>query len=180
MRIEPKPEQRASRLMELLRSVAADRGAMAELRCAWSEVRRSRAWPWLGRVGLIGDVVAETVAGAFGYHPEESREDNFGTACRRLAGRQTGAEQRFAALLRSNRAEACLRIRPLILALRSAGIALNHEQLASDLWYWGDAVRRRWAQEFWVGASEQAEPGNVVAAEASEEASGRESRHVSD
>lgn len=144
------PDQKAARLMSVLRGAAADRGAMADLRCAWSETRRSRAWPWLGRAGLIGDLVAETVAGAFGYHPEECRKGNFGTACRQMAREHAGAAHRFARLLRASRLEVCLMIRPLILALRSTGTPVNHERLASDLWYWSDAVRERWAREFWT------------------------------
>jgi hypothetical protein len=155
---EEQIRKQAAQLMAVLRSAEEDRGAMADLRCAWSKARRSRAWPWLGRAGLIGDPVAETVAGAFGYHPAPGGESNFGNACEELSREHAGAEQRFARLLDADRAGACLLVRPLILALRSFGIPLDHRQLYIDLWLWGDETRARWARAFWVPEAARPEP----------------------
>lgn len=151
---QDKIQDKARRLMNRLRSLQNDRGAMADLRCAWSPTRRYRVWPWLAAPDLIGDNVAETVAGALGYHPLETTGGNFGTACCKLALEHAGAEQRFVRLLDADRTEACSLIRPLVLAIRSVAIPVNYEQLSIDLWLWGEGVKIRWAREFWTEPSQ--------------------------
>jgi len=148
-------EETARRLKDLLLSLEKDRGAMADLRCAWSQTRRSRAWPWLGSIGLIGDRAGETVAGAFGYHPLTEEQGNFGSACKKLSPKHAGAEQRFARLLDADRESLCDLVRPLILAMRSAGIAVNHRQLYIDLRLWGERTRVAWAKEFWTSEGQE-------------------------
>jgi hypothetical protein len=163
---ETRVKEMAGKLMDLLISLQDDRGAMADLRCAWSQTKRSRAWPLLGRAGLIGDRVGETVAGAFGYHPSLADEGNFGTACKKLLQEHAGAEQRFARLLDADRDNLCDLVRPLILAMRSVEVALNYRQLYIDLKFWGERTRVAWAREFWIreaeegnGGPKEAEPG---------------------
>ena len=160
-------KETARKLMDMLSSLQENRGAMADLRCAWSQTRRSRAWPLLGRVGLIGDRAGETVAGAFGYHPLTEDQGNFGTACKKLLQEHAGAEQRFARLLDADRDDLCDLVRPLILAMRSAEVGLNYQQLYIDLNFWGESTRVAWAKEFWTsGAEEGAEEGTEAALEA--------------
>lgn len=145
------PPERAAALLALLRSVQHDRGAMSYLRCALAPARRHRAWPWLARIGGIDDPVAETIAGCYAYHPEETPHGNFGDTCRILAGQHNSFDARFRRLLACDREELCVRIRPVVLAAKSKGIPVNYEMLGADLLWWGDRVRTRWAQAYWGG-----------------------------
>jgi len=134
---------------------------MSNLRCAVIPARRHRAWPLLSRVGGIGDPVIEAVAGCYAFHPEETFNGNLGDTCRRLAGTHTSFDARFRRLLPCDRNELCERIRPVVLAARSQGVPVNFETLIADMLWWGDRVRTRWAQAYWVGA--QAEDSSTPA-----------------
>src|SRR5437764_6315094 len=92
------PRQTAGAVLDYLRRVKNDRGAMAELRRALSPAQRHRAWPLLARVSGIGDPRIEVVAGLFAYHPDESHSGNLGTTCRRLTDGSASFEGRFARL----------------------------------------------------------------------------------
>jgi len=104
----------------------------------------------LAHVGGIDDPRCETVAGLFAYHPEESSSGNLGTTCRRLSSEHNTFEGRFRRLLACDRNDICEHIRPVVLAARAKGVRVNYEQLFADLFYWGDAVKARWAAEFWA------------------------------
>lgn len=167
-------DRRAGQLLERLRAASADRGQMADLRCAWSRARQVRAWPFLGPLGLIDSEPALTVAGGFGYHPETAPEGTFGTACRRLA--RSGSfsadvvSRRLQRLLAADRSEACRLVRPLILAMRSAGVPVNYHRLFTDLTYWTTRIRQRWAAEFWAPGAAASGAGDGV--QGAEEAAG--------
>jgi CRISPR type I-E-associated protein CasB/Cse2 len=149
------PKDRARRLLEYLRRFKNDRGAMAYLRCALSSspAKRARAWPLLAPVGGVDEPRVETVAGLCAWHPDETREGNLGTSCRLLAAENKSFDGRFRRLLTCGRDEICVRVQPVVLAARPKGIRVNYEELFADLCYWSDAVKARWAREFW-GAPE--------------------------
>ncbi len=145
------PKNAARHLLEYLRGMANDRGAMADLRCALSpsSAKRARAWPLLARVGGVGDPRVETVAGLFAWHPEESKDGNLGTTCRRLREQNESFDARFRRLLSCDRDEIYSRLRPVVLAARPRGIPINYEELFADLCYWSGRVKERWAREYW-------------------------------
>jgi CRISPR type I-E-associated protein CasB/Cse2 len=122
---------------------------MADLRCALSPARLPRAWPLLAPVAGVGNPRVETVAGLFASHPQETNAGNLGTTCRLLADENSTFEARFQRLLACDRDEICDRLRPVVLAARPRGIPVNYEQLFADLRYWSDAVKARWAREYW-------------------------------
>jgi CRISPR system Cascade subunit CasB len=162
---EPNPPQAAARLLTYLRQLKHDRGAMADLRCALNPAKLPRAWPLLAHVGGIGNPRVETIAGLFAYHPEEVNAGNLGATCRRLAAQNNSFDARFRRLLCCDRDELCERLRPVILAAKAKGIPVNYEELFTDLHYWGDKVKARWAREYW-GAPAMEEPGALAALEA--------------
>lgn len=143
------PKEQAPRLLNYLRQLKNDRGAMADLRRALNPVQRHRAWPLLASFGGIDDPRYETVAGLFAYHPEETSSGNLGTTCRRLSGDHSTFEGRFRRLLACDRNDICEHIGSVVLAAKAKGIPVNYEQLFADLFYWSDAVKARWALEFW-------------------------------
>lgn len=157
------PKETAARLLAYLRRLKNDRGAMADLRCALNPTKLPRAWPWLGHVGGIGNPRIETVAGMFAYSPDETHTGNLGTTCRRLAAESNSFDRRFQRLLSCDRDEICERLRPVILAAKAKGIAVNYEELFANLCYWGDNVKARWAREYW-GAPESEDSAAAVAA----------------
>ena len=157
-RSDPKAE--AKHLLNYLRRFKNDRGALADLRCALSPAKLPRAWPLLAPLGGVGDPRIETVAGLFASHPQDTDSGNFGTTCRCLADENSSFEARFQRLLSCDYDEICDRLRPVVLAARPRGIPVNYEQLFADLRYWSDAVKARWAREFW-----RATQGEAPAAE---------------
>lgn len=159
------PLQIAARLLSHLRELRNDRGAMAELRCALSPTKRHRAWPLLARVGGIDNLRIEIVAGLFAYHPDEIRTGNLGTTCLAVFGAsdtKSKSGSRIRRLLACDRDELCERVRPIIFAAKSKGVAVNYEALLRDLYYWGEKVKADWAREYW-GAPE-ADAQTVLAA----------------
>jgi CRISPR system Cascade subunit CasB len=162
---QPAPKAAAARLLAYLRQLKNDRGAMADLRCALSPMQLPRAWPLLARVGGIGNPRIEAVAGLFAYHPDEAHTGNLGSTCRRLAAESNSFDGRFRRLLSCDRDEICERLRPVILAAKAKGIAVNYEELFADLCYWGDNVKASWAREYW-SAPEGKDSAAVAASEA--------------
>jgi CRISPR system Cascade subunit CasB len=154
------PKGYARNLLQYLRRLKDDRGAMAELRCALSETpaKRARAWPLLARVGGVGDIHVETVAGLFAWHPEETAQGNLGTTCRLLSAKNESFDGRFRRLLSCDRDEVSQRVRPVALAARPRGIPVNYEELFADLRFWGERVKERWAREYWRASEEPVAP----------------------
>lgn len=142
------PKKDAANVMSYLRYLRTDPVAMANLRCALNPNQLSRAWPLLARIGGIGRPVYETVAGLYAYHPEETSKGNFGTTCRSLM-EYISVDGRFRRLLSCDRDEVCGRLRPIVFAAKAKDIQINYEGLFVDLSYWGNAVKVRWAREFW-------------------------------
>lgn len=151
------PKQRAASLLEYLHSVEEDRGVMADLRSALSPARRSRSWPHLDRAG-IGDPRVETVAGLFALHPEDTSTGNLGTTCHEISKEHNSFEGRFRRLLSCDKDEICERLRPVILAAKSKGLAVNYEALFVDIWYWNDRTKADWAREYWGAPVEEDSP----------------------
>jgi len=102
---------------------------MADLRCALTPARRTRASPLLARVGGIDRPIYESVAGMFAYHPDSTDSGNIGTTCHQLAGENTSFDGRFRRLLSCDRDELGDRLRPVILAAKAKGIPVNYEAL---------------------------------------------------
>lgn len=141
--------QRARNLLKYLRGLKENRGAMADLRCAITDTRRPRAWPWLAAVGGIENYVIETVAGLFAYHPEETAEGNIGTTCQRLSAEHSTFDARFRRLLACEREELGEHLRPIVLAAKAKDTRINYEQLFIDLTCWSVHVKARWAKAYW-------------------------------
>lgn len=157
------PILRAANVMNYLRDLDLEnnRGAKADLRCALTDTRRHRAWPWLGTVGGIDNPIIETIAGLYAYHPKEVKEGNIGTTCQSLRTKHNSFDMRFRRLLACEREELGDHLRAVILAAKAKDVPVNYRQLLIDLIVWSERVKARWAKEYW-GVSEEAE----VAAEA--------------
>lgn len=141
-----------------------NRGAFADLRCALVESRKHRAWPLLAPFGGIGEKhperVIQTIAGLFAYHPLTTATGNMGDTCRSLMSDDERAEyfqerkigpmtRRFQYLLAASHDEVCERVIRLVLFAKSKEVPVNYGQLQSDLRYWSDSIRVRWAKSFW-------------------------------
>ena len=149
------PKEAGEQFLGYLRQLKTDRGAMADLKCALNPAKLHRAWPWLGRIGGIGNSCKETIAGLFAYHPDETHSGNLGTTCLMLKRKNESFDARFRRLLACDRDEIYDRLRAVILAAKAKEIRVNYEQLFIDL-HWWESAKVRWAQEYW-GASESKE-----------------------
>lgn len=160
------PQKKSKVLIDYLRSVKESPATMAELRCLLNAHLRPRGWKAIARVGGIGDVVLETVAGLYARHPQES-DRPFARACRKLADkRKTGGDNdasqkspldvRFRRLLSCPRqADVCALLYPFISGMKAEGIGVNYESLCQDLIYWGDRVKEAWAKQYWETGKEE-------------------------
>jgi CRISPR type I-E-associated protein CasB/Cse2 len=149
-------EQATERLARL-RQRCADPGCRAALRHWLSDAGRPRAYQALMDLrGTLDDEDFNTVAALYAYHPNHS--DNGGTlghVCRFLSAGLSTFEGRFKRLLLCDAGELRQRLQPVILAARAKGVAVDYRRLYLDLRSWdhdfyGDRVRRGWAQDFWA------------------------------
>ncbi len=155
-----------------------DRGTLALLRGALTDSpeRQMRAWRVVARFGGIPSddphkaEVVRTVAGLLALpHLSHARgRKSFGHACLELLGEderkslhqpgQPGpVARRMQQLLAATRGEVCDRVRQLgrrLDRLDREKLALDFNQLYSDLLRWSDYTKARWAADFW-GASEE-------------------------
>ena len=156
-----------------------DRGTLALLRGALSdsEEKQIRAWRVLARFGGIPQEdphkaeVVRTVAGLLAMPKlSDSRSGKtFGHACLRLLGDderkslhkadQPGpVARRVQHLLAASRSEVCERVRQLGRRLDTDENSLDFAQLYTDLFFWGDKVKARWALAFWGAEAGETEP----------------------
>ena len=156
-----------------------DRGTLALLRGALSdsEEKQIRAWRVLARFGGIPQEdphkaeVVRTVAGLLAMPKlSDSRSGKtFGHACLRLLGDderkslhkadQPGpVARRVQHLLAASRSEVCERVRQLGRRLDKEENNLDFAQLYTDLFFWGDKVKARWALAFWGAEAGETEP----------------------
>lgn len=154
-------EQAAERLARL-RKRCADPGFRASLRHWLSDAGRPRAYQALMDLrGTLEDEDFNTVAALYAHHPDHSDHGgNLGHLCCVLSAGLSTFEGRFKRLLLCDAEGLRQRLRPVILAARAKGIAVDYQRLYLDLRSWdhgfyGDRVRKDWAQDFW-GQSETA------------------------
>ena len=148
--------------LDYLEKRKQDRGVMADLRCALIPAKRFRAYPYLARFGGIDSPnarVIQTIAGLYAHHPVTASTGNIGLLCSRMCSKEedrtTGAmAKRFQYLLAASREEICERIIRIILRAKAERLAVNYQQLYTDLLYWNDRVKTRWAAAFWGPAKE--------------------------
>jgi CRISPR system Cascade subunit CasB len=157
-------------LLERLRKHKDDRGMMANLRCVLVDSKKHRAWPALNRLAVsIDEDVPTFIAGLFATHPEETTTGNFGTTCKAIELRRgekagddnklTPTERRFQHLMAAERDELHSRVLRMILMAKSQDVPVNYEQLQTDLKFWNDGIRTKWAAAFWTPGSAPATPG---------------------
>lgn len=153
MPAQPALHEKAETFIAFLQRYRQDRGALANLRAALSDARRHRAWPLLGGFhggAAIGDRRFELVAALWAGDADAAAPDHdLGVALRTLATEHNSFEGRLNRLLTADREEAPALVTPLVRAAQVKGAAVNYARLLSDLIYWGDKVRVRWARSFW-------------------------------
>ena len=156
--------EKAEPFIKHLQRYKDDRGARAKLRGALSPARRHLVWPLLGHYlnesylrtfEVVAALWAEADGGKSGV--------DLGTAMRRLAGDYSTFEGRFKRLLTCEKDELSDRVAPIVRALNTKGIALDYALLLSDMLWWGDSVKVRWAQGFWgVDVNEAEVPEELI------------------
>ncbi|MBR3925681.1 MAG: type I-E CRISPR-associated protein Cse2/CasB [Akkermansia sp.] len=163
-------------IMEFLRRYRDNRGAMAALRYLLKSGAKMRGWQIISKINGIGDCVIETIAGLYGLHPLEKTDNkyNFGDACRALSllrkknvsiytedetdDMKSPFDSRFRRLLACDtREELCLHLVDVVRGLKSENIPINYESLCSDIKYWGERVREKWAVHYWCNRKEDSE-----------------------
>ncbi len=152
-----------------------DRGALADLRHGFSRATEYRTWPHIANwCDLANDRerrIWTTVAAGFATHGKSVRGGNMGTTLRRIAlsdaeGKKpddalTTFDARFRRLLTCSSAEeVCDHLVGVIRAAERKDAPIDFEQLYTDLRYWGDKVRVRWASCYW-GAQPAARGGDA-------------------
>ncbi len=147
----PNLHANATPFMAYLNRYKGDRGALASLRGALTEARRPNAWPLLAGFGkAIGNPAFETVAALWASAPELGCDTgNLGNTLAGLKTDNNSFEGRFKRLLTCDGDEIAVRVIPVVLAAQAKGLHINYPQLLSDLLWWGERVKVRWAKTFW-------------------------------
>lgn len=160
------PQTKIQRFLEWAkgRVTAKDRGTLADLRRGFSPGTEHRSWPHIAvYCDLTKDrerMIWQTVAAGFAVHEETHNSGNLGLTMRRLAldGSAGSPEEalksfdaRFRRLLTCDSVdEICERLPGIIHAAKSKnGIPIDFERLYTDLFYWGERVKLRWAAAYW-------------------------------
>jgi CRISPR system Cascade subunit CasB len=157
----PRLHHDAARFLDHLhRKYAHDRGALANLRGAFTDARRPNAWPLLAAFpGAIGNPAYETVAALWASGPDLGcATGNLGDTLARLKTDHNSFDGRFKRLLTCDHAEIPVRVVPVVRAAQAKGVSVNYAQLLSDLLWWNERVRVEWAKAFW-GTTE---PDNAI------------------
>ena len=148
--------EQATERLDRLRQRCADAGFRAALRHWLSDAGRPRAYQALMELrGTLDDEDFNTVAALYAYHPDHSDHGGtLGHLCRSLSAGLSTFEGRFKRLLLCDAEELRQRLQPVILAARAKGVPVDYRQLYLDLRSWdhdfyGDRVRKDWAQDFW-------------------------------
>lgn len=164
-----------TKLLKLADPANPDRATLAELRrCLGHDLGRA-----LYRVGWLFNRIqgeaavndAILVAALFASHQGPRAGVSLGAAFRELRDR-TGSdsvEKRFVALLDSAKEDLPARMRQAVSLLKAKEIALDWEQLLSNLRQWDNEsrwVQRMWARDFW--RAREAEPSFAEASTSSE------------
>ena len=146
-----KLHQNAAPFLTYLQRYRHDRGALANLRGALSDARRPNAWPLLAAFKeAIGNSAFETIAALWAFNPELNvPAGNLGDILAKLKGENSSFEGRFKRLLTCDRGELAVRVAPVVRAAQAKGLRVNYTQLLSDLLWWGEEVKVRWAKSFW-------------------------------
>lgn len=148
----------AAKWLERLRERCADPGFRAALRHWLSESpkRRARSYPALMDVrGTLDDEAFNTVAALYAFHPDHRADGSSpGRLCQRLAADLSTFEGRFKRLLSCEADQLPQQLRPLVFAAHARGVPVDYLRLYLDLRSWshdhfGEAVRKRWATDFW-------------------------------
>ena len=151
-----------SSLLERLDKHKENRGLMANLRCVLVANKKHRAWPVLHRLGVpLDKKIPSFIAGLFATHPQNtSKESNFGDTCKAIQkarkerpgddSKLTPTERRFQHLLAAERTELPDRVLRLVIMAKSENIPINYTKLQTDMKYWGDRGKQKWASAFWT------------------------------
>jgi CRISPR type I-E-associated protein CasB/Cse2 len=91
------------------------------------------------------------VAGLFAYHSAVAKHGNLGDTIRIIASkmREKAIEKRFLKLVALERDELLDSLFAMVSLAKSTSVSINYVQLLTDLIYWGDKVRHRWAISFY-------------------------------
>jgi len=91
------------------------------------------------------------VAFVFAYSPRHSNNLNFGITARTIAKKYSSYDQKFKILLNStDRKELKDRIVTWVNILKNTEAPINFKQLFTDIYYWGDNVKRSWGIAYWA------------------------------
>ena len=145
----------AEKFVKRLRSFKNNAGAMAKMR---SFVRADNYQACSVVEPLIPEFITSewerkcmyTVACFFAHHSTKlTKKWNFGKTMQGTSRNRQAAEQRVCRLLSCSGEDILDVLYHEILHAKSAGAFINYPQLLTDLVYWGDAVKRRWAVCFY-------------------------------
>lgn len=151
----------AKGFVKFLQDNSGNTGVMADLRKGFSSATAMYSWRHISRFCSLDKdrerTIGETVGAAFATHPmfqeSDAKTPNMGTVMRKIAGDDLATfESRFRRILTCDSAEeVCSLLRGVISAAKSRAVPVPvpYLSLISDLEYWGQRVKVRWASEFW-------------------------------
>jgi len=158
-----KPEEIGKRFIEYLKGVVKNKGIVVDLKKGLVKGREFKAWPliasWCNLENERMRIITQTVAGQFVSYPNGHKEcSNIGGSLRILAMRRYKDnpikglklfERHLNKLMGCNSSEeVCEALNSLIRMMKAEGVSINFELLYSDLCYWSEYVKIRWAKGY--------------------------------
>lgn len=170
------------RMLEYLQKRSQDRGLMADVRAGLRQSTQAASWPVIAMFCDLTKVpdalVYQMIAGLYAMHPIVCSNQSMGGLCRSLCDTDEGAvlddeaniskgvkegpiSRRFRRLLDADSSEICDLVVNIVMLAKSKGRPVDYSTLAKDILRWGEAVKRKWAQDFWGDLSNSMQVGDA-------------------
>ena len=137
----------------------ADRGEIARLRCYQTFTLRTKAYPVLGDIGFLGVHWLSEVASMWAVNQNHKYETgNLGAVLRKTSMSHPTIRAQFENILASDRLGAI----GWIGGIMSMVDGIDYVELATDLLFWGDDTKLKWAKSFWTKPQDDQEPSTAT------------------
>ncbi len=170
---EPTKPNRFDRFIGYLEKLKEkeDRGALAALRRGLgadpgqTPEMYPYVFPYTTGMTRYNEDACFIAASLFALHPEGTSQDTLGTVFRKIRNKKDSEsiEQRFVALLNTDKEDLPIHLRHAIALAKGENIPIGWKELLYGIRYWDydeRFIQRKWAQDFWgynKGESEENE-----------------------
>lgn len=159
-------QEDAKNVIQELSKLKYDKGAMSILRKGLSDALEFKTYKYISRMCNIENTrmrtIVKHIAAFYATHPENVCGKNFGQSIRELAlkkdpknGIETFERYINRILGSKDSISLCSYLSFLIRMIKSYGIPVDYETLYTDIVYWGDRTKIKWACAYQTGSDKE-------------------------